>query len=181
MYQRFVTEAGLPSLSLRKAEKRLPSGSSRGMDKEIDMDKQKEKQLYRRFPVLFRQALAPKGEQGCMAWGLSVGDGWHDLIVRISEAIEMIAVRHGLTPDEWPHVVQVKEKFGELRFTIRFESDPTQRQRAIRDEIYRVKEELASLSQSICERCGAPGVMRKQGWMHVYCDHCEDLYLRGLS
>ena len=147
------------------------------------MNEQKQNEIYRRFPRLYRDALAPKGEQGCMAWGLSVGDGWHDLIVRISVAIEMLAEQHGLTTEQWPRVVQVKEKFGTLRFSIRFEYDEATHEQLqdVREESYRVKEEIACESEHTCERCGAPGALRKDGWMHVHCDHCEDLYRKGLS
>ena len=145
------------------------------------MNEKMQNEIYRRYPRLFRQALAPKGEKGCMAWGLAVGDGWHDLIVRISEAVETLAQQHELTLEQWPLVVEVKEKFGELRFTVRMQPTDEPHLRAVWDEIYRVKEEIASESAHVCERCGAPGVMRKDGWWHVHCDHCESLHLKGLG
>lgn len=145
------------------------------------MDSQKQQALFRRHPKLFRLALAPAGEQGCMAQGLPDGDGWFGLIARISEAVDEVSNRHELTNLEWPMAVEVKEKFGELRFLIRFECEASRRQLAAREEINHAKERLSRLSQHICQRCGAPGGMRKQGWWHVYCDHCEGLYVRGLT
>lgn len=149
----------------------------------------RQEKIYRAYPRLYRLALASEGERGCMAWGLAVGMGWFGLIERLSRQIEEVAARHGLREEDWPYVVQVKEKFGQLRFSVHVpglaldENDPpTQAMlcRAAREEIIEVKQATEAESLSVCERCGAPGALIREGWWHVHCDHCEGLLKRGL-
>lgn len=146
------------------------------MNKKFEMEC---REIYRAHPRLYRAALAPAGERGCMQYGLAIGPGWLGIVRRLSQEIEEIATRHGLTEEDWPRASQVKEKFGLLRFHVwgNFKSD------AWADawtEIQEAKEAAEVESGKVCERCGAPGKMRRAGWWHVYCDHCEDLYERGL-
>jgi hypothetical protein len=64
-----------------------------------------------------------------------------------------------------PTVVQVKEKFGTLRFYIR----------AGTDEHYNYIRFAENLSAVTCEDCGAPGKMRGRGWYYTACDkHTND-------
>jgi hypothetical protein len=60
-------------------------------------------------------------------------------------------------------IVQVKEKFGGLRFYIGEGSDE------IFDRIDRAEEE----SIKICERCGNPGRVVGKSWLRCLCDECN--------
>jgi len=144
-------------------------------EKEHEMEQQK---IYRAHPRLYWLALAPEGERECMAWGLSVGIGWFPIIKRLSEQLDEIATRHGLSEDKWPRVVQVKEKFGQLRYVLR--GGEGTHGTPVWAEIVAAKNAAETESLSVCERCGAPGEMRQGGWIHVYCDHCEALYKRDI-
>lgn len=63
-----------------------------------------------------------------------------------------------------PTVVQVKEKFGTLRFYIN----------AGTDEHYNYITFAEVMSASTCETCGAPGKRRGNGWIYTACDEHTD-------
>lgn len=56
--------------------------------------------------------------------------------------------------------VQVKEKYGTLRFYMNYETE-------VISKYIRLAE---LLSESTCEKCGASGKIRGTGWMYVACD-----------
>ncbi len=72
------------------------------------MDKELQQKLQRRFPVLYRDLGKPDTS---MELGITCGNGWFDLLWRLSEDLEKLD----------PNLVaaQVKEKFGSLRFYLR--------------------------------------------------------------
>ena len=76
-----------------------------------------------------------------------VGPGWAGLV---AECYEML-------PDG-STLEQVKEKYGGLRFY------------ATPDVVGIAEVEERSLS--VCEDCGAPGILREGGWIRTMCDHC---------
>jgi len=88
------------------------------------------------------------------------GQGWADLIEDLSIKIEAILERMGL--DSEIFAVQVKEKYGTLRFYMSCETD----------EIIDLISEAESLSSKVCENCGEPAKMRGIHWMEVKCDKC---------
>lgn len=62
--------------------------------------------------------------------------------------------------DEVPVAVQVKEKFGTLRFSVSGGSE--------QDDAYITFAEY--FSGRVCEECGAPGQLRGGGWLRTLCD-----------
>ena len=97
--------------------------------------------------------------------GVSVGEGWYDLIRDMSAEIAPLKVK----------VAQVKEKFSMLRVYI----DPSsfdKRTKAYKNyhkavEIIRKYEHE---SGSTCEMCGLPGAPRDGGWIKTLCEeHSE--------
>lgn len=82
-----------------------------------------------------------------------VGAGWSKLIHEAYNAFDK---------DPEIEVGQVKEKFGGLRIYIDHCSD----HRHIGEVVARVE----NLSFTVCEQCGAPGVLRGDGWMKTLCD-----------
>lgn len=131
-------------------------------------------QLFQQFPRLYRKSEGD-GDISLMNWGFSHGDGWFKIVWDISQAVEDEARRRGIDPmsREWPRAVQVKEKFGTLRFYLRApavaEGEKT---------FFEIVEEIAIRSESTCERCGMPGKFREGGWVHTHCDKCEEEYLK---
>ena len=99
------------------------------------------------------------------------GIGWHDIILQLSLKIEQILQEYAEKQqvpegEEYQIIemfaVQVKEKYGTLRFYMSCETD------TICDLI----EDAEALSSQTCEGCGAPGKMRGKRWFEVKCEAC---------
>jgi hypothetical protein len=112
------------------------------------------------FPRLYKKPIA-----------FECGPGWYDILYSLSTKIERIlediAKSYERTEgkeNELFHMyaVQVKEKYGTLRFYMLRETD----------EISDLIEDAEALSSQTCENCGAPGKMRGACWMEVRCDQC---------
>ena len=115
------------------------------------------KYLYDTYPALYRQHALPMSETA-MCWGIDTGDGWFDIINRLSKRITEIDAREGTTTE----AVQVKEKFGTLRFYIDLGTD----------DVFAAIEEAERESAVTCEACGKPGRLRVGGWLTTRCDEC---------
>lgn len=90
------------------------------------------------------------------------GDGWFPLLRELSRHIEEYNRKE---VGEGRHVVvmQVKEKFGGLRFYVN--SSTT--------NIDRLIAEAEDRSFKVCETCGEDGELRKEGWWKTLCDGCH--------
>ena len=97
--------------------------------------------LYERYPLIFAERHLP-ADQSCMPRGIETGDGWFELIDTLCTQLQWDA-NHDVSPQ--PVAIQVKEKFGSLRFRLRH---PTERQHGM------VMLAL-ELSTRLCEVCGA--------------------------
>lgn len=126
--------------------------------------------LIKDFPRLYRGREKSITESS-MPFGFACGDGWFALIYKLSAEIEAIAKKHNIdeNTDAWPKAVQVKEKFGGLRFYIDIESE------SIRKQVSDLVEQAEGKSFTICERCGQPGKVRFDSWVKTLCDACENL------
>lgn len=127
------------------------------------------------------------GGEGPRAPGY-VGFGWHPIVMRLMAAID------ALLDDELAQgfrVMQIKEKFGGLRFYVDlngrtdFTVDligvgrlriPDQDQEGVSarpaeldriHELIRAAEREAAIT---CEVCGAPGELRRDGWLLTLCE-----------
>ena len=87
---------------------------------------------------------------------ISVGSGWAQLINRVFDKLASIK---GTVK-----IVQVKEKFGGLRFYVDGGDEYT-------NGLIRVAEDA---SYETCEDCGVPGTLRKGGWWATLCDKCDE-------
>jgi hypothetical protein len=111
--------------------------------------------LVRDFPHLYRDRHGDPSKTS-MCWGFP-GDGWEPIIRRLSENLEPVARETGL------RAVQVKEKFGGLRFYVSAGG--------VRSVIDAATEE----SYRTCEHCGAAGSIREYGnWVSTFCDPCHE-------
>lgn len=143
------------------------------------------------FPRLYRDLRRDKPQQP-IGRGFECGDGWFQLIFDLSTNIEKVASKLGIDPasDDWPEALQVKEKFGGLRYYIRT-AEPDELEVEKAGEMISVRPisgnvEIQSLcrdaeknSLTICEDCGALGTFRRRGWVRVTCDSCEEKRLKG--
>lgn len=91
--------------------------------------------------------------------GFECGDGWMDLIYRLSQAISTHIGSAGLDVV----ATQVKEKFGTLRFYVDGGDE----------EVFRLIDSAEQESATICESCGAPGTLTMKGWCSTLCESCR--------
>lgn len=115
-----------------------------------------ERELFTDFPTFFQPDKTPA--ETLMCFGFECSDGWFELIYKLCEDIKK------LNPPENFEVIQVKEKFGGLRF---YADNGT-------SEIYERIHQAEQDSYTICENCGAPaaGAKRIRGWVSTLCEHC---------
>jgi hypothetical protein len=107
--------------------------------------------LFDAFPHLYRGRIKSL-QESLMSWGFTCGDGWFDLVWTLSQDIENSARTAGLEPqsNEWPEAVQVKEKFGMLRFHLKRTPLTTSY------KVVALIREAELRSAIICEECGKP-------------------------
>lgn len=96
-------------------------------------------------------------------FGIECGTGWYDILEKLCAKITKEL--NGLSTEERGqcYVLQVKEKFGTLRFYMAGETD------AMSTAIREAEQETAKT----CELCGKPGKIRNDGWVTVRCDACR--------
>lgn len=92
-------------------------------------------------------------------FGVECNDGWNSILEPIFNYIKKYNESH----DEKIEVLQVKEKFGELRFYTNFYTDE------LKNLIRQAEEE----SYSTCELCGTKtNVGKTLGWITTCCKNC---------
>lgn len=144
------------------------------------MDEQKIEDLAKRHPDLFEKS----GD-----FEFSIGDGWYNIIdvlcgmlsYRVSNAKQRLKyamenpeakfakpilelekdVADAL--EELPTFVQIKEKFGTLRFYVHGGTP----------EMHNYIEFAEAMTSCTCEECGNPGKSRSGGWVRVLCNDCH--------
>lgn len=114
-----------------------------------------EQTLYNKYPKIFRQKDLPMQET-CMCWGVACGDGWYDILDNLCGIVQQHVDYHKLPQVE---AVQVKEKFGGLRFYTNHTDD------YIRGLIVMAE----SMSYFVCEECGDKGKLLRKGWFMTLC------------
>jgi len=134
------------------------------------MKKELEEKLFKRFPSFFRGR-----EVGCkytlMVFGFMHDDGWYNLVYKLCEDIERIL------KEECPEfldkfiVLEVKEKFGGLRFYTGGVHEK------VADKIFSLISKAEEESYRICEVCGKEGCLRinrEYRWYKTLCDECAN-------
>ena len=123
------------------------------------MNKNLDEKLCEKYPKIFKQRnMSMKAT--CMCWGFECDDRWYWLLDHLCSQLQW-DIDHNKYPQL--EAVQVKEKFGTLRFYV---SGSNEEQQAIISFA-----EL--LSGSICERCGSTDeVTQTSGWIQSLCKKC---------
>lgn len=121
------------------------------------MTPEHESHLVKTYPRLF----AFHGTRGFL--GLSCGDGWFGILDALCGCLSSDST-------ESPRVVQIKEKFGTLRFYL---------DEAGSQYVTGLIQMAEAMSARVCEECGAPGrLWNLEGgcWVKTLCDACEASY-----
>jgi len=117
------------------------------------MNEQPALNLIRTYPRLY----------GSLA-SIDCGAGWFDLLDRLSMQLEAYNTAY---PDAPVRALQVKEKFGGLRFYYAGMAEHP-------PYVAAMVEHACMQADRTCENCGAvPAVRRGGGWIRTLCDACE--------
>ena len=121
------------------------------------------------YPLLYRKL---------REYGFECGDGWFDLVWQMSSEIESATHLEGIpkTPDAWPSVRILKQKFGTLR--VQFDKSVSEHIKVLVTKAY-------ERSMETCELCGAPAKLdseRESGkWVVAHCEKCRKAHQSQLS
>ncbi len=123
------------------------------------MDIKLQDKLFSRYPKIFVQRKLPMTET-CMCWGIDTSNGWYKIIDLLCELLQWDIDHNNHSQIE---AVQVKEKFGGLRF---YTDTADERQQGMIDF-------AQHLSEITCEECGSmDNVTQTKGWIVSLCPKC---------
>ena len=132
------------------------------------MKQELDEQLCKKYPLIFKNRHGDMKET-LMCWGFECGDGWYQILDSLCANIQHHIDWQNKNHEKHPVVeqviaVQIKEKFGGLRFYYDGGDEKIQ-------GMVRMAESWAAHT---CEECGAPGKMRNGGWIRTLCDKHEE-------
>jgi len=125
------------------------------------MKQELQDKLFEKYPKIFRQKNLTPNET-LMCFGIETGDGWFSLLDCLCQSIQLDLDQPRSEETRQVEAVQVKEKFGGLRFYYT----------GGHDRIRGMVDLAESLSYKICDVCGGPGETSQTGWARTRCsDH----------
>lgn len=127
------------------------------------MTREHEDYLFSTFPNLFPGGRNADERESLMRFGFP-GDGWFNILKELCEKITATGIQL--------KVVQVKEKFGTLRFYVDLIRSENSKE-GDNETINKLISEAETKTEVTCEWCGAPATLRQGGWWRVLCDGCE--------
>jgi hypothetical protein len=93
----------------------------------------------------------------------SVGKGWQPIIDYLFDKFEFYCTK--------VHITQVKEKYGGLRFYYA-QIELRENEHYVQYDFDTVIQMAEGISYYICQQCGRPGKVRRDGWHLTLCDEC---------
>jgi hypothetical protein len=136
------------------------------------MSPEKDKELCEKYPKIFINRNS-KISKNPISWGITCGDGWFEILNTacslIQDRCDLVYKREG--KDIQVIALQIKEKFGSLRFYVVGGDD------YIRGIIAMAE----SSSTKICEDCGDAGKLYNEGWWITQCEKCRKKYFEVYS
>ncbi|MBK26098.1 MAG: hypothetical protein CME70_19025 [Halobacteriovorax sp.] len=144
------------------------------------MKQELQDKLFEKYPKIFRQKDLSMQETA-MCWGIETGDGWYNILNVLCTNIQQHIDWNNCTgkyedqkqkfkcnrePIPQVEAVQVKEKYGGLRFYYHGGDDRTSGMIAMAE----------AMSDYTCEECGAPGKQNTKGWIRTLCNGCLKKY-----
>jgi len=128
------------------------------------MTQELEDKLFEKYPKIFRQKDLGMQETA-MCWGIECRDGWYNLLDALCEHLQF-NIDHNSHLEKYGQLeaVQVKEKFGGLRFYTQGSSEAQEAAISFAE----------SLSYKICEECGSMEDVSQttSGWIVTLCKKC---------
>jgi len=119
------------------------------------MNKENTELLFKQYPILYSSHTWPD-TKALMCYGFACGNGWFDIIWDLSELLEGKC-----------KAVQVKEKFGTLRFYVSYNKGLSKQEIENMNVYIR---HFGAVSGFTCELCGEFGKIRKDiGWIRTLC------------
>lgn len=138
------------------------------------MNQELDEALCAKYPKIFVNRHADM-QTTAMCWGFECGDGWFQVLDSLCGQIQHYtdwknrsaeAGYKDFKPVPQVVAVQVKEKFGGLRFY--YDGGD--------EHISGMVRMAESWAANTCEECGSPGKTRHGGWIRTLCDHHEQAY-----
>lgn len=122
-----------------------------------------DKLICEKYPLIF-QNRHENMQKTLMCFGFCHGDGWCNIIDNLCDGIQKHCDSKKAAGDPGFQVVavQVKEKYGGLRFYINGGDD----------HIYDLIRVAEKASYETCEECGDPGKLNQDGWWTTTCEPC---------
>jgi hypothetical protein len=115
------------------------------------------------------------------------GPGWWRPLLAALREVDIIMEKH---PSFELTILQIKEKFGELRIYRQLQKKGHDYESAafaddsgaeLRDQIGTILDSVVETCRSLCEVCGEPGELRPLGWIKTLCDkHYSERIGHGL-
>lgn len=159
------------------------------------LDIAQQQKLFSEAPLFFRSVHYPEAYPSNLAFfGIQCGLGWYPIIEAAAKEIEE------LLHEVWQEQVKFPENLASLDRKLSQRSSLSDALFPIMPFCSEIREtggrlqivitngylcenyqwlcireymkHVESLAQSVCERCGNPGKLRKGYWEHVYCDEC---------
>lgn len=136
------------------------------------MSPERDKELCEKYPKIFIDRNS-KTSNYPISYGITCGDGWFNIL---DVACALIQQRCDLVHEKEDkniqvRALQIKEKFGSLRFyTVGGD-----------DYIHGIIATVESLSSKICEDCGDLGELHSEGWWVTQCEKCRKKYFEMRS
>ena len=127
------------------------------------MNKASSIKLLNAFPQLYRGF--QKSLHASVISDFECNDGWFQILWDLSAALEAEALKEGRDQTNWPQAIQIKEKYGSLRFYMDHASPAMW-------DLVQAGEEKSGL---VCEMCGEPGKTYNDSWINTSCNSCRPI------
>ena len=143
-----------------------------------------EQQLVTKYPALFKQYGGDVRET-CMAFGFECGDGWYNIINTLCHSIQSEV---DWINRLWSHTnysctaVQVKEKYGSLRFYYEFTyatdlaAEYMEKLEGSMERISGMTILAENISATTCEQCGDKCEREDAPFPRAICNACDQLH-----
>lgn len=133
-----------------------------------------EKKLVDEFPQLYRLVHDTSSRTPIGAYGITVGDGWYEILRSISAELRVASEAHSVDL----MVSQVKATFRRLIIGTHWSypaySHLNPAHLAAREAFEKIRSDAEELSASTCQGCGAPARAKPKSWRDEgICDTCR--------